>query len=91
MPKRDRLQPPQIHGPHSRWPSDTITPSWQPGRIGAMCHGLWIGTDTKRSLVYWSYLASAFGVLFLTFFRILAVRSQKPKKVVRLKAEAEAA
>jgi len=59
--------------------------------IGAMCHGLWIGTDTKRSVVYWSYLASAFGVLFLTFFRILAVRSQKPKKVVRLKTEAEAA
>lgn len=59
--------------------------------IGAMGHGLWIGTDTRRSLVYWSYLASAFGVLFLTFFRILAVRSQKPKKVVRLKAEAEAA
>ena len=59
--------------------------------IGALSHGLWIGTDTKRSLVYWSYLAAAFGVLFLTFFRILAVRSQKPKKVVRLQAEAEAA
>ena len=59
--------------------------------LGAMLHGLWIGTDTKRSLVYWSYLASAGGVLFLIFFRILAVRSVKPKKVVQLKAEAEAA
>jgi predicted ferric reductase len=59
--------------------------------VMALAHGLWIGTDTKRSLVYWSYLASAFGVLFLTFFRILAVRSVKPKKVVQLKQEAEAA
>ena len=58
----------------------------------AMAHGLWIGTDTERAPVYWSYLASAFGVLFLTFFRILAVRSVKPKKVVQLKTEtAEAA
>ena len=56
--------------------------------IMAMAHGLWIGTDTKRSLVYWSYLSSAFGVLFLTFVRILAVRSQKPKRVVQLKTEA---
>ncbi len=57
--------------------------------VMAMAHGLWIGTDTKRSAVYWSYLASAVGVLFLTFFRILAVRSVKPKKkIVALKAEA---
>jgi len=56
--------------------------------VMAMAHGLWIGTDTKRSPVYWSYLASAGGVLFLTFFRILAVRSVKPKKkIVALKAE----
>ena len=54
----------------------------------AMAHGLWTGTDTKRSIVYWSYLASAAGVLFLTFFRILAVRSVKPKKIVALKTEA---
>lgn len=56
--------------------------------LAAMGHGLWIGTDSKRPLVYWSYLASAGGVLFLTFFRILAVRSVKPKKSVALKAEA---
>lgn len=54
----------------------------------AMAHGLWTGTDTRRSIVYWSYLASAAGILFLTFFRILAVRSVKPKKIVALKPEA---
>lgn len=49
--------------------------------LGALGHGDWTGTDTKRELVQWSYLISAVGVLFLTFFRILAARSAKPKPV----------
>jgi len=47
--------------------------------IGAMAHGVWTGTDTGRAPVQLSYLVSGVGVLFLTFFRIPAVRSAKPK------------
>ena len=59
--------------------------------IAAMAHGLWIGTDTERSPVQFSYLASALMVLFLTFFRILAARSAKAKAVpVAARAKAAA-
>ena len=55
--------------------------------LGALGHGVWTGTDTKRELVQWSYLISAVAVLFLIFFRILAVRSVKPKPAAaRVKA-----
>jgi predicted ferric reductase len=43
--------------------------------VGALAHGLWAGTDTKSPYAQYSYLASGAGVLFLTFFRILAARS----------------
>lgn len=49
--------------------------------IGAMAHGIWSGTDSGKSSVQISYLASGVAVLFLTFFRILASRAvgAKPK------------
>jgi hypothetical protein len=60
--------------------------------VGAMAHGVWTGTDTEKGPVQLSYLASGAGVLFLTFFRILAVRSARPKAVpARAQAEAKAA
>jgi predicted ferric reductase len=58
--------------------------------VGAMAHGLWAGTDTEKGPAQLSYLASGAGVLFLTFFRILAVRSTKPKAVAA-QARAKAA
>ena len=53
--------------------------------IGAIAHGVFAGTDSKRLIVQYFYLASAAMVLFLTFFRILAVRSAK-KRPAALKA-----
>ncbi len=59
--------------------------------VGAMAHGVWTGTDTEKGPVRLSYLASGAGVLFLTFFRILAVRSARPKVVpARAQAQTEA-
>jgi predicted ferric reductase len=54
--------------------------------VGALAHGLWTGTDTKSPYVQYSYLASAAGVLFLTFFRILSARSidRKARKAAPL-------
>lgn len=43
--------------------------------VMALAHGLWAGTDSRKVYVQYSYLAAAVAVLFLTFFRILAVRS----------------
>ncbi len=43
--------------------------------LGAMAHGIWAGTDSGRTVVQYSYLASAVTILFLTFFRILAARA----------------
>jgi predicted ferric reductase len=43
--------------------------------LSALAHGIYAGTDSGRSVVQFSYLAAAVSVLFLTFFRILAVRS----------------
>lgn len=43
--------------------------------IGAMAHGIWSGTDSGKTAVQVSYLASGIAVLFLTFFRILATRA----------------
>jgi predicted ferric reductase len=59
--------------------------------LGALAHGLWAGTDTKESAVQISYLASGVGVLFLTFFRIRAARSVKPRRVETAPARARAA
>ncbi|MBI5284740.1 MAG: hypothetical protein HY874_06565 [Chloroflexi bacterium] len=49
--------------------------------VAALAHGVWMGTDTEKGPVQFSYLASALTVLFLTFFRILAARSAKAKAV----------
>lgn len=43
--------------------------------LGAMGHGIWTGTDSERTAVQYSYLASAAALVFLIFFRILAARS----------------
>jgi predicted ferric reductase len=65
--------------------------------ISAMGHGIWTGTDSGKEWVQYSYLASAVAVVFLTFFRILASRSARPKVVparaaaARAEAQAEAA
>lgn len=61
--------------------------------LGAMAHGVWIGTETKLPAVQISYLASGVMVLFLTFFRILAARSAvaRDKKAAPTRVVAEAA
>jgi predicted ferric reductase len=43
--------------------------------VGAVCHGVWAGTDSGRTVVEFSYLGSGLAVLFLTFFRVLATRA----------------
>jgi predicted ferric reductase len=43
--------------------------------VTALAHGVWTGTDSGAVAVQFMYLGSALGVLFLTFFRILAARS----------------
>jgi predicted ferric reductase len=43
--------------------------------VGALGHGIFSGTDSRALLVQYQYLAAAAGVLFLTFFRVLAARS----------------
>jgi predicted ferric reductase len=49
--------------------------------VTAMGHGIWTGTDSGKTLVQYSYLGSAVAIVFLTFFRILAARSARPKVV----------
>jgi predicted ferric reductase len=51
--------------------------------VGATAHGILTGTDTKQHTVQVFYLASATVVVFLVFYRVLAVRSVKPKKTSR--------
>jgi predicted ferric reductase len=53
--------------------------------LGALGHGIFNGTDSRNVLVQYSYLAAAVGVLFLTFFRVLAARSaaRQAKPVTR--------
>jgi predicted ferric reductase len=48
--------------------------------VGALGHGIFSGTDSKSLLVQYQYLAAAAGVLFLTFFRMLAARSVARKE-----------
>lgn len=55
--------------------------------VSAMAHGIWTGTDSNKSTVQYSYLASGAAIVFLTFFRILASRAARPK-VVPLRAAA---
>ncbi len=65
--------------------------------VSAMAHGIWTGTDSEKPFVQYSYLASGAAVVFLTFFRILAARSARPKAVparpatARTEQQAEAA
>ncbi len=49
--------------------------------VGALAHGIYAGTDSPALAAQVSYLASGIAVLFLTFFRILAARSARPKVV----------
>jgi hypothetical protein len=49
--------------------------------VTALAHGIWTGADSDAIAVQYMYLASALGVLFLTFFRILAARSAKPRAI----------
>ena len=51
--------------------------------VTAMLHGIFAGTDTKTEPAQISYLASGAGVLFLTFFRILAARSAGKPRAAR--------
>jgi predicted ferric reductase len=48
--------------------------------VGALGHGIFSGTDSKSLFVQYQYLAAAAGVLFLTFFRMLAARSVARKE-----------
>jgi len=60
--------------------------------VGAMLHGVFTGTDSTKPFVQYSYLASGMGVLFLTFFRILASRSAgRPARVRAVPPRTEAA
>ncbi len=56
--------------------------------IGALAHGVYAGTDSPALAAQLSYLASGVAVLFLTFFRILAARSARPKVVKIRRADA---
>jgi predicted ferric reductase len=47
--------------------------------VGALAHGVWAGTDTRMQYVQFSYLASGIGLVFLTFFRMLAAKSAAKK------------
>ena len=47
--------------------------------VGAMVHGLFAGTDSQELWAQYMYLGSGLGVLFLTFFRILASRRAAAK------------
>jgi len=47
---------------------------------GATWHGILTGTDTRWHAVQLFYLGSATLVLFMVFYRVLALRSLKPKK-----------
>ena len=49
--------------------------------VGALAHGAYAGTDSPALAAQVSYLASGIAILFLTFFRILAARSARPKVV----------
>jgi predicted ferric reductase len=48
--------------------------------VSATAHGVLTGTDTKSHAVQVFYLGSATLVLFMVFYRVLALRSVKPKK-----------
>ena len=45
--------------------------------VSTTAHGIWTGTDSGEYAVQVFYLASASIVLFLTFYRVLALRSQR--------------
>jgi predicted ferric reductase len=47
--------------------------------VGALAHGVWAGTDSGKTIVQVSYLASGTVVLFLTLFRVLATRAARRK------------
>src|SRR5581483_10103621 len=50
----------------------------------ALAHGTFIGTDSERLPVQYSYLVAGTLMIFLTLFRILAARSAaRPKPVAK--------
>jgi predicted ferric reductase len=51
--------------------------------LGTTAHGVWTGTDSSEYAVQVFYLGSSVLVMFLTFYRILALRSAK-KGTVRV-------
>jgi hypothetical protein len=56
--------------------------------ITAMYHGILAGTDSGSRGVLASYFVSGTVVLFLTFYRILALRSPQKKALARIDATA---
>jgi len=57
--------------------------------IGATAHGIWTGTDSGQYAVQFFYLASGTTVLFLSFYRLLALKSAR-KEAKRKPAAANA-
>jgi predicted ferric reductase len=50
--------------------------------VGATAHGLLTGSDSRAHPVQVLYFASATLVIFLVFYRVLALKSIKPKRPV---------
>jgi hypothetical protein len=48
--------------------------------VGAAAHGIWAGTDSGRLAVQAFYLAAGVSVLFVTFYRVLALKSAKKEQ-----------